>query len=762
MRRTLILLALVLVGVWLSAPSRARNLGSPSPHGSGRSALADLNGDGFDDLVVGVPGEEVNGQAGAGALSVLYGGPAGLSSTDNQFWTQDSPGIIGTAQAGDNWGATVVTGDFDGDGYGDVAAGLPNQDVEDQVDAGAVIVLYGSPVGLTQQDNDGWTQDNPTIGGQSEAGDHFGSSLAAGDFDGDGYDDLAMGSYGESVDPINGAGAVNVLYGGPSGLGRTGNQFWAQDVPGVLDQGETDDYFGWSLGAGDFNADGIDDLAIGTMLEDVNGAVDAGGVNVLYGSFRGLSTAGNQFWTQDSPGVLDTSEIGDRLGRSLTPGDFDGDGIDDLAIGASGEAIGARGAAGAVNVLYGSAGGLSSTGNQFWSQDSAGILDQAETGDNFGYSVSAGDFDGDGFDDLAVGTVFEDVGVIADAGSANVLYGTAAGLSSTGNQLWSQNSSGIGGQSETADFFGIAVAGADFDGDGRDDLAIGAYGEGYPGLTSAGAVTAINGSGSGLSSAGSQFWFQDSPGILDQAETGDNFGLAVGRGCAARPLLGAPHADLVEVAEQVGRIIVHAIGAGALQLLLTIPARQHADPQRPGPPGREQVPHAVADHHRLGDTDAETIGRGQEQVRVWLGVDDLVSGDHRHVSGEVEELEGRARALQVAAGGDGPRHPRLREVCEELAAARERPHLPDPLAVRGTVEPAKARRLLRRQHAPGFAHERAREQAPAHAHLAMDPPHGDVDPHLVQRVPPGQDVLVDAVDQGAVQVEQERRPPLHG
>ena len=208
------------------------------------------------------------------------------------------------------------------------------------------------------------------------------------DFNGDGFDDLAVGVPFEDIGVISDAGAVNVLYGSSTiGLSSIGDQFWHQDSPGILDRSETDDNFGYSLAAGDFNGDGFDDLAVGVRNEDIGTIGDAGAVNVLYGSATGLSSAGNQFWHQDRPGILDRAEAFDGFGWALVAGDFNNDGFDDLAVGVIGEDIGNITNAGAVNVLYGSATGLSSTGNQFLNQNSPGILDTAESGDNFGSAL---------------------------------------------------------------------------------------------------------------------------------------------------------------------------------------------------------------------------------------------------------------------------------------------------------------------------------------------------------------------------------------
>ena len=126
-----------------------------------------------------------------------------------------------------------------------------------------------------------------------------------------------------------------------------------------------------------------------------------------------------------------------------------------------------------------SAAQLGAAGNQFWNQDSPGLLGGAEARDFFGTAVAAGDFENDGYDDLAIGIYKEDIGAIVDAGAVQVLYGGASGLSATGNQLWFQNSPGIKDGSETGDSFGRSLAGGDFDGDGYGDLAIGVAGEDF-------------------------------------------------------------------------------------------------------------------------------------------------------------------------------------------------------------------------------------------------------------------------------------------
>jgi disulfide bond formation protein DsbB len=191
--------------------------------------------------------------------------------------------------------------------------------------------------------------------GAAEANDSFGDALARGDFNGDGEEDLAVGVPFEDIDGISGAGAVNVLYGSGSGLTDVGDQLWHQDTPGIQGTAEAFDDFGRALASGDFNGDGVEDLAVGVRFENIDGITNAGAVNVLYGSGGGLTDVGDQLWHQDSPGILGAAESSDLFGRALASGDFDGDGADDLAVGVPGEDIDGTLSAGAVNVLYGTA-----------------------------------------------------------------------------------------------------------------------------------------------------------------------------------------------------------------------------------------------------------------------------------------------------------------------------------------------------------------------------------------------------------------------
>ena len=209
---------------------------------------------------------------------------------------------------------------------------------------------------------------------------------------------------------------------------------------------------------------------------------------MIYGSAGGLSAAGNQLWHQDSTGIADEAEAGDQFGAALAAGDLDGDGDGDLAIGGPGEAFGSNAGAGAVNVIYGSATGLTSAANQLWHQNSAGIADGPDAGDAFAAALAAGDLDGDGDGDLLAGVPGESAGTNANAGLVHVIYGSAAGLSSAGSQRWNQNSSGIADKIEAGDRFGAALAAGDLNGDSRDDLGVGVPSEGIGTIAGAGAA----------------------------------------------------------------------------------------------------------------------------------------------------------------------------------------------------------------------------------------------------------------------------------
>lgn len=212
--------------------------------------------------------------------------------------------------------------DYDNDGYADLTVSVTGEDLRGVKNGGAVQVLYGSKKGVSTRDQI-WHQDRKGIKNSVEPWDQFGSSFASADFDDDGYADLAIGVAFENIKKIKNAGAVQVLYGGPDGL-TARDQIWHQGKPGVPGANEAEDLFGIELAAGDFDADGYPDLAIGAPYEDIGTTRDAGNVVILRGSAAGLTSKAAESVHAGQPQESAT------FGRLLTSGDIDGDGTEDL------------------------------------------------------------------------------------------------------------------------------------------------------------------------------------------------------------------------------------------------------------------------------------------------------------------------------------------------------------------------------------------------------------------------------------------------
>lgn len=242
-------------------------------------------------------------------------------------------------------------------------------------------MIPGSPDGLTATGGSFWTQDSAGIAEEAGGGDLFGYSLAGGDYDGDGYDDLAIGAWRELVGAIDHAGAVNVIYGSGTGLTSAGDQVWHQDVEGAADIAEGHDLFGYSLASGNFGAGPEDDLAIGIPKEDVP-TYNGGAAQVVYGSSSGLAPAGNELWQQDSDGLADDAEDLDLLGYAVSALTTD---RAHLVLGSPFEDVGSVADAGAAHVLVSEAGELE-TSSLFWHQGVDGVEDEPHAGDKLGLS----------------------------------------------------------------------------------------------------------------------------------------------------------------------------------------------------------------------------------------------------------------------------------------------------------------------------------------------------------------------------------------
>jgi hypothetical protein len=319
-----------------------------------------------------------------------------------------------------------------------------------------------------------------------------------------------------------------VLFGGPSKLVAGSSQSWHQGVKGTLDNKQTNDKYGSSLAAGDFDRDGFWDLAIGVPGQVVGGNARAGAVAILPGSVLGLTTEGDQIWNQNKPGIDGIAQSNDRYGTSLAVGHFDGDAFADLAVGIPLEGVSGLADAGAVSVIYGTGSGLSSAGDQLWHEDSASIFGVAEANDQFGFALAVGDAGNDGYDDLLVGIPNQAVGGDDEAGVVALIRGSGSGLTAVGNQRWHEDRNGTPGSAQPGDHFGAAVAFADVTGDGRDDLMAGIPGQNFT-PTDVGAVLMVKGhSTGGFASSRSKWYHQNLNGVAgDGAQTNDRFGAAL-------------------------------------------------------------------------------------------------------------------------------------------------------------------------------------------------------------------------------------------
>ncbi|WP_330339993.1 FG-GAP-like repeat-containing protein [Streptomyces sp. NBC_00557] len=413
---------------------------SAAPQRPAAHLRADFNGDGYEDLAVGAPYATVGGVTRAGYVAVLYGSAHGLSA--KKVYTQASPGVPGVAEKDDLFGSRLVTADLDGDGYSDLLVEAGNERwQQDGVDrAGSRTVLWGGPGGFAS--------------GRVLPAEGTGIGQAwltvAGDFNGDGHQDLArngrvlLGPFGRD--------------GRPAGV-QEGADFTDGDLNTV------------AAAAGDTDGDGIDDIVTIARTYDWD---DEGN----YGNYVFTARGGRD-------GLRAPVELKDLYGPkadAVALGDLDGDGRADLVVGED-----------SLRILYAGERGLGTGAPQVITQDTPGVPGVQEAGDGFGRSVSVRDVDGDGFADILAGIPYEDFGHVRNAGTFALVPGGRAGATGAGTRVFSQDSAGVPGAAESGDVFGAAVHLVDGDGDGRAEPVAGAPGENsgaggfwvFPGRTTA-------------------------------------------------------------------------------------------------------------------------------------------------------------------------------------------------------------------------------------------------------------------------------------
>jgi Ca2+-binding RTX toxin-like protein len=507
------------------------------------ASAGDVNGDGLSDLIIGAFRADVNGVFRAGVSYVVYGGDANLDALDAADGKADGQIDLGLLDGVRGFRIGGVTkedlsgysassaGDVNADGFDDILVGSRDFDPDGVFFAGASYVILGGSANLAALDSsDGAADGKMSLGNVSGAlgfrldgtnlSDQSGWSVApAGDLNGDGYDDMVIGARSGSADKAGHAGAAYVVYGGSGNLAALD----AADgtVDSRLDLNKLDGATGFRVdgflgnagnqtvgeifvsSAGDLNGDGYVDLAIGSeshgaacilfggadslaALDAADGKSDG---HVAFTSFSGVT--GYKF-VGASPG--------DDIGGSITSaGDVNADGIEDLIIGVPSASPDGQIFAGASWVVYGGLANLAALDAADGAVDgqinlgkvdgTTGFrVDGVASSDYSGRSAaSAGDVNGDGKDDLLIGSFRFDSHGIQETGAAYILYGGAENIAALdqadkvadGQLNLSLIDGTVGFRLEgvaDTDLWGQHVAPAgDVNGDGYGDYMLGAY-----------------------------------------------------------------------------------------------------------------------------------------------------------------------------------------------------------------------------------------------------------------------------------------------
>lgn len=385
-------------------------------------SAGDLNGDGFDDLVVSASLSDIP-KNDTGYTYVVFGKSSGFDAVIDLATLDGNNGFRMSLDEADlllGWSVDSA-GDVNGDDIDDLIIGAPISTEPAGAFSGSSYVIFGKTSGfdgnLDLSELDG--SNGFKIQG-SVAGAQFGNGVSAGDINGDGFNDLISGSY------YGGTGTTYVLFGKATGFDAIidlasldGNNGFSID--GVAEGDEA----GYSVdNAGDINGDGFEEIIIGARNADASGE-NSGAAYIVFGKASGFDPVIKLSELSGNNGFrLAGAAAGDLAGRSVsTAGDFNGDGLDDLIIGAySADPNGAS--SGTAYVIFGKSSAFESSINLANLSISEGfIINGLATGDALGKSVSsAGDINNDGFDDLIIGAPFGD-GVALNTGAGYVLFG---------------------------------------------------------------------------------------------------------------------------------------------------------------------------------------------------------------------------------------------------------------------------------------------------------------------------------------------------